>query len=218
MAYPKSARSSIIPGNGAPGHESGLRLPPACLPAGNPENIIQVRLNHNTGIEQNKGDIMRTIVKLSSVAAAIVVSRAAAAQALYGYNVSWGVQSVPLSPWVSAAIGLMLLLAAHAFLRRHAGRGVFMLAMATLVGAATLYAGNRAYAPPSNFPITTPVGTDKYTCYSSPYQGYQNLTGNTIALTVTPWGGAPNAVAPNCATGTQLAPNGGFCFVACLPD
>jgi hypothetical protein len=163
-----------------------------------------------------KGIKMRALVKLSAFAVLASMSHTILAQSVYGYNVAWGILSVPISPWMIAVISLMLLFATYAFLRRHAGQGLFMLATATLVGTLMLYTDKSTYAPPLPlYPITTTSGSNFFSCSSVTNSGYINTTANTITLTVTPVGGTPSTSAPNCSTGTQLSP-GGSCSLPCV--
>lgn len=160
---------------------------------------------------------MRILLKLSAFAAFAGMSRVVLAQQVYSYNVSWGVQSLPFSPWLSMIIGLMLLFATYAFIRRSAGQGLFMLATATLVGTLALYTDDMAYAPISLYAITTPNGSNTFSCGSS-YAGYQNNTGSPVNLTVTPLNGGPTSTNSGfCFTGAQLSPNGGYCIMPCVP-
>ncbi len=169
---------------------------------------------------------MRTSIILSVFTALAGISRVVLAQPVSGYNVTWGMLSVPISPWISVAIGLLLLLATYAFIRRHAGQGLFMLATATLVAALSLHTAETANAVPTPFYlITTPSGSDFYNCLSPPsYIGYENDTGNPLKLTLTAVGGAPFSTplgtaspqaGPSCHAGDQQLPAGGSCYMPC---
>jgi hypothetical protein len=170
---------------------------------------------------------MRALMQLSGFAVLAGMCRAVLAQSVFGYNVSWGVKSVPISPWMSAAIGLLLLIATYAFIRRRAGQGLFMLATATLVGALSLHADDMANAAPvSLHSITTSSGSEFYNCFSPPsYFGYQNDTGKPLRLTLALVGGAPaslplgGASSPStgliCHPGDQELSPGGYCLMPC---
>ena len=136
------------------------------------------------------------------------------AQVIQGYQVGWGIQSVPLSPWASAAIAIMLTFAAYAFLRKRSGRAMMMLAGAALVAGLTLNTQETAFAlvgPTDN--ITTPSGSMTLYCTTSHILGTTVVGG--VSLTVTPINGVPatpinGAPAPTaiaqCTSGTHLNP------------
>jgi hypothetical protein len=197
----------------------------ACHPSWEYDEV-QLRLASRT-IFDTKGKKMRTVMRLSAFAVLAAMSRLALAQQLSGYNVTWGMQPVPISPWAGATIGLLLLLAAYAFLRRHAGQGLFMLATAALVGGLVLHTVDTANAVAPFYSITTPTGSDFYSCISPPsYGGYQNNTGAPIRLTLAPVGlsvssvpqgtASPSTVLVACHVGDQQLPaNGGSCYMPC---
>jgi hypothetical protein len=158
---------------------------------------------------------MRIPAQLSAAIVLAGISPFALAQVTPGYTVTWGVQSVPLSPWASVAISVMLAMAAYAYIKRHAGPAAFMLAMATLVGGLVLHADRSAYAVRQydQQPISTTSGALSYTCGIGAL--VTNIGSSTITLTVTPVGFTPILTPPaNCATGSQLAPNGS-CTLPC---
>ena len=170
---------------------------------------------------------MRLLMKLSAFTVSTGMSGVALAQSTFGYNVNWGVQSVPISPWVSAVIGLLLVLATYAFIRRHAGQGLFMLIAATLVGGLALHTDDSANAGPVTLKsITTSSGSEFYSCSPLPaYDGYQNGTGKNLRLTLSPVGiptnpstlGATSSPAniTLCHVGDQELAPGGVCYMPC---
>lgn len=155
---------------------------------------------------------MRVYTKLFAFAVLAGMSQVALAQAPVGYNVSWGNQSVPISPWLSMALGLMLLFAAYAFIRRRAGQGLIALAAAvTLVGGLVLHAENAANAilvSPA-YSITTPSGTHFFNCaIPLAYSRYTNNTGAAVTLTLVPVNGAQTFTGVNvCPVNTPFQLN-----------
>lgn len=161
---------------------------------------------------------MRMFTKLFVFAVLAGMSHIALAQAPQGYNVTWGNQSVPISPWLSMAIGLMLLFATYAFIRRRAGQGLVALAAAvTLVGGLVLHTENAANAVPATYSITTPSGTQFFNCtFPLAYSGYTNNSGAAITMTLVPVNGAPtnNVSGFLCLTNTPFQLNPGQ---SCIP-
>jgi len=128
------------------------------------------------------------------------------AQPSQGYQVGWGTASVPLSPWSSALIALMLVFSAYAFLRKRGGRAMMMLAAAALVGALGVLGQDRAMAGGATDTISTPAGS--MTLYCNPPFGHFVATTvpGGVTLTVIPINGAAAPAGPECATGTHLNP------------
>ncbi len=169
---------------------------------------------------------MRNLMRLSAIAVLAAMSMVVLAQPSPDFNVSWGLVAVPVSPWVNVAIGLILLAATYAFIRRHAGRGLFMLATAALVGILSFHTENMANAiDPAYHSITTPSGSEPFYCSSPSYQGYQNDTGRLLNLRVTPIAiptvftpsgiASPSVITPICQIGNQQLAPGGQCLMPC---
>jgi len=136
-----------------------------------------------------------------------------------GYQVSWGTQGVPLSPWLNVLMVLMLALATYVFLRRRSGRGVTLLVGALAVGGLSLYADENAISVGPTDVINTPAGTMTVNCST------QHRLGTTVpggvTLTVTPLASlptgmpaAPSGMATECTTGLHLN-EGQLCYL-CL--
>jgi hypothetical protein len=126
-----------------------------------------------------------------------------------GPNVFWtpAAQNVPLSPWLSALLTVMLTFAFYAFIRRRAKQGYWILFAAILVGGMSLYTNNSGYAGGATYTISTPSGSDLISCMT-----VQNSANNVpVLLTVTSGGSFVGAA---CHTGTVLAPNG-TCTMVC---
>lgn len=159
---------------------------------------------------------MKLNPKIGLSVLALSVSGQVLAQATFGYQVSWGTQAVPLSPWANALIVAMLAVAAYAFLRKRAGRGMMLLVGAALVGGLSLQAQDNALAIISTTTdtISTPAGSMTLTCNA--YHDVETDVSGGVTLTVVPINGAPTPIPANgeCATGTHLNP-GNTCHL-CL--
>ncbi len=149
--------------------------------------------------------------KIGLTAWALCISVDVLAQPGPGYQVGWGSQGVPLSPWANAVIALMLAFAAYAFLRKRAGRALMMLAGAVLVGGLSVLAQDRAMAGGFTDLISTPAGSMTLYCSSTHWVG--TTVGGGVTLTVipllTPTKGAfvvQDQAVSECATGTHLNP------------
>ena len=165
---------------------------------------------------------MKSSGKIGLGLAALSISSQVFAQ-VPGYQVSWGTEAVPLSPWLNAMIVLMLILTTYAFMRKRAGRGLMLLAGTLLVGALSMHTEKDAIslvAEPT-YTIATPSGSVPFSCTQTHYLGTSVVGG--VTLTVTPFGvpmstGAQGQVTPSaalineCMTGTHLLP-GALCYL-----
>ena len=143
--------------------------------------------------------------KIGLASLALCISADVLAQLVPGYQVGWGAQGVPLSPWASAVIALMLAFAAYAFLRKCAGRALMMLAGAVLVGGLSMLAQNRAMAGSGVTDlISTPAGS--MTLYCSQAHEVGTTVSGGVTLTVTRINGAVPPWNGECTTGTHLNP------------
>lgn len=75
--------------------------------------------------------------------AAALFAQPAAAQVIISFD---SVSGVPISPWVNASIGVLLVLSALAFLKRKAGGGVFLLALAAVAMGGNAMLAKDGYA------------------------------------------------------------------------
>jgi hypothetical protein len=110
-------------------------------------------------------------------------------------------------------IALLLASLAIAYIRRHAGKGLYSLCVLALLAGLALHTDRAAYAPPSNiFDITTPDGTQVFEC--PPTTRLRNTSSSNVTLTVTVLGGMP-ATTGDCRTGHVLAPSDS-CLLTCI--
>ena len=109
---------------------------------------------------------MRTSTKILFAASlsACAVSSAFAQQAP-GWNLAWGAaQPVPLSPWATALLGLLLVAATYTFLRRRStGGGIALVAAAAIFGSSYLTQESWAINP-YNYTISTASGSAFVSC------------------------------------------------------
>jgi hypothetical protein len=78
------------------------------------------------------------------------VAQTTSAQVIIGFAAA-SVSPVPLSPWLTAAMALMLAVMGLVFVRQKTGRGLFLLMLSVLVGGGALLQttdGNAAYGTP----------------------------------------------------------------------
>lgn len=107
-------------------------------------------------------------VKRMIVASSVLMSPAAYAQVV---DISWGAQQpVPLSPALTVAIGLLLGLAAYAFLRKRAGHGLLAMFIASALGVMGYHDKSMAVTPVA-YTIHTSSGSVAHTC-SEPLPNY----------------------------------------------
>ncbi|WP_114972726.1 hypothetical protein [Rhodoferax ferrireducens] len=81
------------------------------------------------------------------------------AQVIVGFAGAGGaVSPVPLSPWLTASMAVMLALFGLMFIRRKSGRGVFLLVLSVFAGGGALLQtkdGYAVYATPALFSLVT---------------------------------------------------------------
>lgn len=168
---------------------------------------------------------MRNRFRIFALVAGLTTSELAMAQAIPGWDVAWGPAAVPISPWANALIGLALVIAGYAFLRKRAGAGLMTLAAVALVGGLVLHIDSVARATPVGTPytISSASGSDTLSCGSGDSavgavmsSGF--IIGTSVAggvtLTVTQKNGAWLPPPGECITGTHLNP-GQTCNLRC---
>jgi hypothetical protein len=161
---------------------------------------------------------VNVLKKLSGAATLVGFSQYALAD---GYIITWGSQSVPISPWISVASGLLITVAAYSFLKRHASRGFFFLAISVVAGAMALYPEKQTLANIPQYPvsITGSSGSFTYTCgdvYNTDQTYRATITNNTTAsvvISVTPTGNI-TSISGTCINGQTLPPTTS-CYVQC---
>lgn len=149
-----------------------------------------------------------------------------------GWQLGWGASPVPLSPWASALIVILLAITAYAFMKRHARTGLMALFGALLAGGALQNADIDAHAVAYDYTITTSTGSTFVSCglvtpgNAGMAQAQNGLDGPIVGVTqvvtineVTPvnWG---VVTPPNlndvgyCKPGLKLTP-GDSCLLPC---
>ena len=145
---------------------------------------------------------MKAGLKAVLAVAILGVSAIVQAQTQPGYDVSWGIAGVPLSPWMHVTMAALLGLGAMAFLRKRHSGGLFCLAAAVLVGALSLGVDEVAVAGAPSDPVAGSAGSMSITC--NRLHRLTRIGGIPVTLTVTPVS-APTPGAPGeCTTGTVL--------------
>jgi hypothetical protein len=90
---------------------------------------------------------------------AVTFAQATSAQVIIGFAGAGGaVSPVPLSPWLTASMAVMLALAGLMFIRRKSGHGIFLLVLSVFAGGGALLQtkdGYAAYATPTLFSLAT---------------------------------------------------------------
>jgi hypothetical protein len=163
---------------------------------------------------------MKTSHSLGASVLALLAAPAALAQQTPGWNVSWGLHSVPLSPALNVLLALMLGGATYWFLRKR-GRGQALMGLLAVTAAGALLLPTDTAAVGYSLEIDTPTGSSFLEC-----------TGNTLYIgTSLPAGVTLSGVSPNfpdqpltnsvsnvCRAGFQLTPSQN-CQLACpLPN
>lgn len=109
---------------------------------------------------------MRTGAKVvAAIALAAGAVSSAVAQTAPGWNIAWGTaQAVPLSPWATALLGVLLVAATFAFLRRRSKQGGIALMAAAAVLGSTHLTEDLWAIPSYDLTITTPAGSAFVSC------------------------------------------------------
>ncbi len=164
---------------------------------------------------------------------AMLASGAALAQQPPGWQIGWGVAAVPLSPWASALIAVLLAIAAYAFMKRRARDGFMVLLGGALAAGLLVDAGQLARAVGYDFTIESSSGTQFVSCgllqpgaaglanahaqeVLGPVVG-TDVTTTINAVTPVNWGGmTPPPLTGDgvCVPGLKLSP-GQSCVLPC---
>jgi hypothetical protein len=181
---------------------------------------------------------MRTSAKvLVAIALAAGAVSSAVAQQGPGWDVAWGTaQPVPLSPWATALLGLLLVAATYAFLRlRSKQGGVALMAAAAILGSTYLTDDLWAIAP-YDLTISTPSGSAFVSCGNfgagSAQEAMNGIADIVVGTTLQegvilrrvdpsippPAASAatPTAIANECSVGLRVTP-GAPCTLPCRP-
>lgn len=164
---------------------------------------------------------MRTIAKLMVLAVGLTAAPLALAQVPPGWNISWGVQGVPLSPALTVAIALMIGLVTYAFMRKRGIPG-FMVVLAAVVFGGITANSNLSAIVLNDYTITTEKGSHFVECGQSSLQ-----IGTTVPAGVTLTRVEPNfeqqvfnarlvtnSIVLQCAPGLKVTPTQG-CQLYC---
>lgn len=129
---------------------------------------------------------MRTGAKvIAAITLAAGAVSSAVAQQAPGWNIAWGTaQPVPLSPWTTALLGLLLVAATYAFLRgRSTQGGVALIAAAAIIGST--YLTEESWATPSyDLTISTPAGSAFVSCLNGGAGSEQQQLNGIAAILV----------------------------------
>jgi hypothetical protein len=122
------------------------------------------------------------------------------------YDIAWGSQAVPLSPWGNVLIALMLSLAAFVYLRKRSGRGLFVFLVALGVGIGTLNSDTFAFYA-RGLLIGSQSGQGSVTCTGNDMYVETNVPGGVTLSSVVAHGSVPSTPhSDECTTGSHLVP------------
>ncbi len=184
---------------------------------------------------------MRTSAKvLVAISLSAGAVSSAMAQQGSGWDLAWGTaQPVPLSPWATALLGLMLVAAAYAFLRKRIQQGGGALMAAAAIFGST-YLTDETWAIPSyDFTISTASGSKFVICgipaVDSAQQVTNRVAADLVVGTTLPEGvilrrvepsfpvstsaeavSEPTTVANTCSVGLRVTPDAP-CTLPCGP-
>lgn len=150
---------------------------------------------------------MRTVAKFTSLAAGVTVAPLAFAQQVPGWNISWGMQGVPLSPALTAAIALMIGLATYAFMRKRGIQGYMAVLAAVILGAISV--NSDLFAIDYDYTIGTDKGSQFVACSQSSLQIGTTVTGGVTLTTVEatfPLQSVTDSISTQCAPGVRVTP------------
>lgn len=137
-----------------------------------------------------------------------LLAPAAMAQQPPGWNITWGLQAVPLSPALNVLLALMLGGATYWFLRKR-GKGQALMGLIAVAGASAIMLPTDTSAVGYNLDITTPTGSEFVQCQgNSLYIGTTVQAGVTLA-SVTPTfasSSLSNSISEECRAGLRLTP------------
>ncbi|MDQ1314851.1 MAG: hypothetical protein QG662_960 [Pseudomonadota bacterium] len=164
---------------------------------------------------------MRTIAKFMVLAVGMTLTPLAFAQVPPGWNISWGVQGVPLSPALTAAIALMIGLVTYAFMRKRGIPGFMAVLAAVVFGGMTVNSDLSAIII-NGYTITTEKGSHFVACGAPSLQIDTTVpAGVTLTRVEANFGAQPlgqQAVGPVpllCAPGVKVTPAQG-CQLYCV--
>ena len=158
---------------------------------------------------------MRTIAKFMVLAVGMTVAPLAFAQVPPGWDISWGVQGVPLSPALTAAIALMIGLVTYALMRKRGIPGFMAVLAAVVFGGMTV--NSDLFANGYDYTITTEKGSHFVACGTNSLE-----IGTTVPAGVTltrveanfDTQSFTNSIATLCAPGVRVTPTQG-CQLYC---
>lgn len=162
---------------------------------------------------------MKRLRSVGTASLAILAAPVAFAQQGPGWNVSWGLQAVPLSPALSVLLALMLCGATYWFLRRR-GRGQALMGLLAVAASGALLLPSDTAAVGYSLEIGTPTGSSFLQC-----SGNTLYIGTTVQEGVTLSAVSPNfqsqqmtnSVSEECRAGLRLTPSQS-CQLACPVD
>jgi hypothetical protein len=166
---------------------------------------------------------MRTITKFMVLAVGVTAAPLAFAQVAPppGWNISWGVQGVPLSPALTAAIALMIGLVTYAFMRKRGIPGFMAVLAAVVFGGMTVNSDLSAIII-NDYTITTEKGSHFVECGQNSLQiGTTVPEGVTLTRVEENFGQqffegqlVTNSIVLQCAPGVKVTPTQG-CQLYC---
>ncbi len=139
---------------------------------------------------------------------ALVAAPAAWAQQGPGWNISWGLQAVPLSPVLNVLLALMLGGAAYWFMRKR-GRGQALMGLMAVTAGSALLLPTDMQANGYDYYINTPTGTQFLTCNGNSLDISTTVQSGVVLSTVTPTFSSQlvtNSIQNQCAVGFRVTP------------
>jgi hypothetical protein len=153
---------------------------------------------------------MRTIAKFMVLAVGMTVAPLAFAQVPPGWDISWGVQGVPLSPALTVAIALMIGLVTYAFMRKRGIPGFMAVLAAVVFGGMTVNSDLSAIVTIINdYTITTEKGSHFVACGTDSSEISTTVPAGVTLTRVEANFDTPsitNSIATLCAPGVRVTP------------
>ena len=135
-----------------------------------------------------------------------------------GWNISWGLQAVPLSPALSVLLALMLGGATYWFLRKR-GRGQLLMGLLAVGAASAMLLPANTRAISFDLEISSPTGSAFVQCTGNSLYIRSSVPAGVTLASVTPnfsSNSVTNSISNECRSGLRLAQNED-CQVPC-PD
>lgn len=152
----------------------------------------------------------------------VFLTTQAHAQGVPGWTMCWGtgcgISSVPLSPWLSLLISLVLAAVGYLLIRRRSKGLASLAALCMVLAGLSGYEMQKAWAArPPDFALTSPSGSQFEACDTYDYLYARNLTSQALPIKVTAAGGVGSSslMSYDCRK-IAVLPSGETCDLPCL--